>query len=316
MNVFSRIVGIFTIALLLLWCIGILVSDQWTWSQWLAWIPTPLVILLLVISSGVYQVVKNKTSAVALGLLAIALLAWFCFGENHLFRNTGTVGKIKIVGWTMSHSKKTVAKESAEIIVGLRGDITLLTHGWYVRGEPNIQEWLGDQGYTVVNSQFTLLTKYTPLDVQTLIAADGMYLSSFVLDTTQDIGDVLVVWAIDLPSSVSQSKMDIAIRVRQLLDSVSSTPPDLVIGDFNMTRNSAAIVHMFPTLHDVAETAGSGLLASFPAPFPLYLIDHVLMNSQYRATSYELINPHLGRHQIQVTEIEPMNQQNPSSLNE
>jgi hypothetical protein len=304
MKVVPRILGVLAMALLLLWCIGILFSDQWVWSQWLAWIPTPLVILLLVISSSVYQTAKNKTSAIAVGVLSIALLAWFCFGENQLLRKRGPHGRVNIVGWTMSHSKKTIANESADIIVDLRGDITLLTHGWYVRGKPTIQEWLGESGYKVVNSQFTLFTKYLPLDVQTLIAADGIYLSSFVLDTTEDLGDVLVVWAIDLPSSVSRSKMDIAKRVRHLLDTVSATPPDLVIGDFNMTRNSSAIVYMFPELHDVADTAGVGLLASFPAPFPLYHIDHILMNAKFRATQYELINPHLGRHQIQVTEIE------------
>ena len=100
--------------------------------------------------------------------------------------------------------------------------------------------------------------------------------------------------------------MEIAKRVRYLLDSVSTIPPDLVIGDFNMTRNSVAIANMFPELHDVADIAQTGLLASFPAPFPLYHIDHILMNTQFKATTYELINPHLGRHQIQVAEIEQL----------
>ena len=54
--------------------------------------------------------------------------------------------KLKIVGWTMSHPKENVAEESAAIIVNLNGDITLLTHGWRVRGEKSIQDWLGDHG--------------------------------------------------------------------------------------------------------------------------------------------------------------------------
>jgi endonuclease/exonuclease/phosphatase family metal-dependent hydrolase len=99
--------------------------------------------------------------------------------------------------------------------------------------------------------------------------------------------------------------MEIADRVLRLLQTVDTTEPDIVIGDFNMTRNSFAIQTMFPELHDVAIDSGVGVLASFPVEYPLYHIDHVLIGSQLRAANYKLINPHIGRHRIQVAEINP-----------
>jgi hypothetical protein len=305
MKWFTRIAVFFAIVTFVLWFLGVLLSDRWVWSQWLAWIPTPVVLFFFVIAGAFCICTKKRAFALAIGGGAIVVSIWCCCVEHHLLSNRGNAGAIKIVAWTMSHSKKAVAKQSADIVVELNGDITLLTHGWFVRGEPAIREWLGQSGHKVINSQFTLLTKFTPLKVQTLIASDGIYISEFILDTTAILGDVLVVWAIDLPSAVSSSKMEIANRVLRLLQTVDTTEPDIVIGDFNMTRNGFAIQTMFPELHDVAIDSGVGVLASFPVEYPLYHIDHVLIGSQLRAANYKLINPHIGRHRIQVAEINP-----------
>jgi hypothetical protein len=70
-----------------------------------------------------------------------------------------------------------------------------------------------------------------------------------------------------------------------------------------MTRNSVAMKLIFPELHDISEEVGVGFLSSFPMNFPLYHIDHTLMNNRYTPVRYELINPHIGRHQIQLIEI-------------
>jgi len=304
MKLVSRIVGGGAMTLFMLWCVGSLFSDRWTWSQWLAWIPTFFVIIFLALSSVLlYVEKKNAYASVFLGG-TIALLIYFCCVEHQLQKSIEQRGALKIVGWTMSHPKAMVAAESAECIVQLNGDITLLTHGYKVRGEKVIEDWLGDTGRKVINSQFTLLTKFTPIKVQTLIASNGIYISSFTLDTTAVLQKNLVIWAVDLPSTLVQPKMEIAHRIRRLLQSIEATPPDLVLGDFNMTRNSVAIETMFPTLKNVASQSGIGLLASYPMEFPLYHIDHILINDSLTPTYYILFNPHIGRHRIQVMEIE------------
>ena len=303
MTLLARIIGSLAVVTFLLWGIGVIFSDRWLWSQWLAWIPTPILILFFLTSSIMFFCNKNKTVSILFVCCTIVTILLFSVVENRLVGNNCDTGDIKIVGWTMSHPKGNVAQESANIIVALNADITLLTHGWRVRGEPTIQNWLGTNRHKVINSQFTLFTIYKPIEVQSLIASDGMYISEFVLDTTSITGGHTILWAIDFPSSVNRSKMSIAKKVHQLLDLIDVEKPDIVIGDFNMTRNSASIKELFPELHDASADGGIGLIASFPVQFPLYHIDHILLSDKFHAAFYLLENPYLGRHRIQVAEI-------------
>lgn len=292
---------VFTIGILVtaFWITGRICSDRWAWSQWLAWIPTLVVIATLLLSSTITFKRKRKTYCIVSCVLACLLTLHYLCIEQRFFYQNKCVGDLSIVGWTMSHSKRRVAKESAEIIVELDADITLLTHGWYVRGESIIADWLQPEGRRVVSGPFTLFTKYSPKKVQALVASDGIFISQFILDTKSVLGNDLVVWAIDLPSSLSVSKMNRAKQVLQLIQPQEAVTPDVVIGDFNMTRNSASIKTMFPNMVDAASECGTGLLDTFPMEFPLYHIDHILLAPSTTACSYDCINPHIGRHRIQ-----------------
>ena len=304
MTLGTRIANFIAIGFSSLWIIGAILSDRWSWSQWLSWIPTPIVILVFTLVALLFFFThKRKLSMLYFGCAVITTI-WFCSFEHQLFSSKNGKGTVSILGWTMSHPKDKVAEESANLIVQMNSDITLLTHGWRVRGEPAIREWLGTSRHRVVNSQFTLFTKFAPVKIQTLIATDGKYVSSFVLDTTSVLGDVLVLWAVDLPSSLTISKMDTAHRIRRLLQSVDTMQPDIVIGDFNMTRNSIASKTIFPNLQNAASSTGTGILASFPVEFPLFHIDHILFGSRLTMLNYTLINPHIGRHRIQVADFD------------
>jgi hypothetical protein len=287
-----------------LWLLGNLISDRWGWSQWLAWIPTPVVLVLLITTLLFTFVSKCKKLSAFVTVIFVTSLLWFVFKENKFFANTTSQQGLKIVGWTMSHPKEAVSKESADQLIKLNGDITLLTHGWHVRGENSIKEWIGKNNKRVISGPFTLLTKLKVIEVRTLIASDGVYISMFTIDTTEQLEKPLVLWAIDLPSSLTTIRMNTASRVRRILDSIEYKQPDVVLGDFNMTRNSYAIKTMFPTLIEASDIGGKGLIASYPANFSLYHIDHILLSKAFNCSSYELINPDIGRHRVQIALID------------
>ena len=183
---------------------------------------------------------KNEGRVFSCFLSALSsplFLSWFPSSSLRLPEN----------GVRISHSKEGNSLESAQELVRLDGDLTLLSHGWYVRGEPIIKEWLGAGGRKFVNGPFTLLTKQKMLNVQTLVASDGVLISMFEIDTTPALGRPIILWAVDLPSSFRDSKMTIAKRARILIDTQSAPPPDIVIGDFNMTRNMETMSYLnFP----------------------------------------------------------------------
>ncbi len=300
----SIAISIFTLTITGLWLLGNLISDRWGWSQWLAWIPTPVVLVLLITTFFITFISKCKKMSAFVTVIFTTSLLWFVFIENKFFADTTSQQGFKIVGWTMSHPKEAVSKESADQLIKLNGDITLLTHGWHVRGEHSIKEWIGEDNKRVISGPFTLLTKLKVIEVQTLIASDGVYLSMFTIDTTKQLGKPLVLWAIDLPSSLATIRMNTASRVRRILDSIEYKRPDVVLGDFNMTRNSYAIKTMFPTLIEASDIGGIGLIASYPANFSLYHIDHILLSKAFNCSSYEVINPGIGRHRVQIALID------------
>ena len=286
-----------------LWVLGIVFSDRWAWSQWLAWIPTIVVLVLMLIAAIIAACTTLRLQMFVLSVIAGALFCWLTLIENSLFHDSSASGDLRIVGWTMSHPKKNISDQSALEVVQFDGDITLLTHGWYVRGELAINEWLGNDGHKLISGPFTVLTKLQPIEVRTIIASDGIYISLFVLDATPMLGRTITMWAIDLPSNVGEPKMKVVARTLRLLDKVNVPPPDIVVGDFNMTRNSVAMRTLFPSLHDASDDSASGWLASYPRTLPIYHIDHTLISDTLIAINYKLINPHLGRHRVQLTEL-------------
>jgi hypothetical protein len=303
MKRFAVFVAVFSVVFYCLWLVGLILSDRWGWSQWLAWIPTLFILVLLAAALVLYSIEKRSKALFFLTPLFLTSVYWFIFEENRFFSSADSSGSIRLVGWTMSHSKKNVSYESAKEIIRLNGDITLLTHGWYVRSEPIIKDWLGVGRRVVTNGPFTILTKHDVLEVQTLVASEGIYISKFVIDATEKIGKTIDLWAVDLPSDLFTPRIETAERALRLYSQVESNQPDIVIGDFNMTRNSYAIKHMFPNLIDASNLGGSGLLASFPLHFPLYCIDHTLVGRELVCNSYVFSNPHIGRHRVQITEL-------------
>lgn len=298
----SRIIAGIMISVVLLWLVGRFLSDRLALSQWLSWIPTLGVAAILVVGSGFALAARRRCWAVLAAVLGVTALCWWAFAENHLFQERDGTGDIRLVAWTMSHSKAR-SREHAEEVIRLDGDITVMTHGYIVRGEKTLKEWLGPRGKRLINGPFTVLTRFRAVEVQTLIASDGVHLSMFILGTKKELGRHLVLWAIDLPSEFNESRIATARRTRRLLSDVDAPPPDIVVGDFNMERNSAAIKVMFPALADAWDEAGSGLSSSYHRVLPLYHIDHMLLGPSVRAVSYKLVNPGIGRHRVQVAEL-------------
>ena len=286
----------------LLWLIGNALSDQYFITQWLEWMPTLIVLALLAFASIALACMRAWAHFILSACMCIVVSIWYSMYENKLFVPCGGTGELSMVAWTMSHSKKAFAKESAELIVELDADITLLSHGWFVRGEEQINEWLGDSGKKLVRFPFTVLTKVPPIEIKPLIASDSIHIVSFTFDTSETLGRNTVLWVVDFPSSLSRSRYAIAMASKRLLSEIECSTPDIVAGDFNMTTDSAAIRFLFPQLRD-ASHHGCGVMASYPRVFPLYMIDHTLVAESFEVATYKLLDPNHGRHRVQWIEL-------------
>ncbi len=285
------------------WIIGNVLSDQYFITQWLEWMPTLFVLAMLTFTSLVLACMRAWKQLILSVCLCAAISMWYSMYENKLFAQCDGSSELTMVAWTMSHPKKDFSKESAEFIVNLDADITLLSHGWYVRGEEEINEWLGDSGKKLVRFPFTVLTKVPPVEIKPLIASDSIHIVSFTFDTTKELGRNTVLWAVDFPSSLSRSRYAVAMSSKRLLSEIEWSVPDIVAGDFNMTTDSASIHYLFPQLRDASQLGGCGIMASYPRVLPLLLIDHTLVCESLDVKAYKLLDPNHGRHRVQWIEF-------------
>jgi endonuclease/exonuclease/phosphatase family metal-dependent hydrolase len=150
-----------------------------------------------------------------------------------------------------------------------------------------------------------VITRLPVLEARPLVAGDGITIAVFRLDATGELGRPLTLLAVDLPSDPKRPRYEIALTARRLLASAAAPPPDIVVGDFNMTRGSAALKALFPRLAHAFDQAGRGYGATFRRGFPLYHLDHTLLADTVTATDYALVDLELGRHLAQRVELAP-----------
>ncbi|UCD76118.1 MAG: hypothetical protein JSV91_04185 [Phycisphaerales bacterium] len=289
-------------AAVLAWLLGRLLSDRWAFSQWLLWIPTaamlPAVLLGIFGALAPGRKVRLKRRRLRIwALCAICIAGYFSFIEHRLFRGAPPAqGELTIAHWNMTHWRTEADRLR---VLDLLCDITILVDAWGLRRDPDLLDSLPEDQTAFYVRRFMIITNQPIIEARPLIAHDAADVALLRLDCTETLGRELVVYAVDLPSDPKLPRARTARQLRDLIAEADGPPPDVVVGDFNMTRNGAALGFAFPSLHHAFDDGGHGYTASYHRVFPLYHIDHILLNDSLRAVRYDLINPNLGRHCIQ-----------------
>ncbi|MHC5005533.1 MAG: endonuclease/exonuclease/phosphatase family protein, partial [Planctomycetota bacterium] len=290
------------------WCVGRLVSDRYAWSQWLLWIPTPAAIALAVVGLLAAARPDGRRPAPArrrprrlvtwLAVL-VALAGYLGLIEHRYLRPGGPPPNgVTFVHWNMVATRATPRSELAATLVREDADVTIITNPTVLRGEPAWRSWIEDKTDRS-QTRFAVVSRLPLRRFRALVAADGILVTLLELDATASLGRPLVTWLVDLPSDPVLPRMEIAKRARRLIEQVNAPPPDLIIGDFNMTRGSASLRRIAPGHRHAFDLAGSGYGATYPVRYPLYHIDHVLVGPGLGVADYRLIEPPVGMHRLQ-----------------
>ena len=308
--------GLVALAMLVLiaWLTGRIVSDRYGWSQWLLWIPTPGAILAALLGClGALRPAdkphRRRRRLLVWGITALALVGYFTLHEHRIFRRSpSSTAGLRIAYWNPNSG---AIRDSAEarntMFIDLDADLTILANARGFKQYDPLAATLGPEGRALRVRPFFFFTRLPLLEYQTLISNGGIEVVHLRLDATATLGRAISIYAVDLPSDPKSPRLKTARRLRRLLDSVAAGPPDIVIGDFNMTRGGAALRTAFPDLEHAYDQAGHGYGATYPRAFPLYHIDHVLLDDSLQALDYRLVNPGLGRHVIQVAQLRTRN---------
>jgi len=298
--------GLLTLALLTLiaWLTGRIASDRYAWSQWLLWIPTPVAIAAGLL--GVLGSLGHRRLILVFAIVVVLIAAYFAGFEHRFVRAHGTESSgLRIAFWNGNSSGDGDHTKLNDVLLALDADLTILTNAGHHRRYERLTASLGQHGKRFRAWPFMVFTRLPLLEYRSLVSNEGIEVLHLRVDATARIGREISIFAIDLPSDPRIGRMKVAKRLRLLLGSADAPPPDIVIGDFNMTRGGAARRAAFPDLEHAYDQAGHGYGATYPRAFPLYHIDHVLLDDLLQALDYQLVNPGIGRHVIQVTDVRP-----------
>ncbi len=285
---------------LLAWLIGVVFSDRTILTQLCSWVPGFLIIPIAVI--GMWAA-GNRSMKIVWACVAVLAPAWWLFVDQPLrpFDNEAT--GLSLVQWTMSHDK-TDREMHADVLMELDADITILTHGYGVRGSPSLLEWLGPDIQPYKYGHFTILTRLPVRQVRSVATSNDISLKMVEIDTISQLGQPLRILAVDFPSGLFRSRMELARQARQWLMDRGGGDIDIALGDFNMAGNSAAINMLLPGMRDAWSLAGVGWGPTFPRSLPMYHIDHVLVADWINVSRASTIDPGIGRHRLQLVYLE------------
>ncbi len=288
------------------WVMGRIFSDRYAWSQWLLWIPTPAAGLAAGLGLAAASLRRGRARLVAWGAGFAAVAAHFALVEHRFLRGAPGSGRgptLRLVHASITDTGPGVRAMYERELERLNPDIAILSipvpagELWRLASE------MPSAGTPVAAWPFLLFSRLPVLEARPLVASNGIYATVFRLDAAATLGRTITVYALDLPSAPRIARAALARRTRAMLDAAEAAPPDVVVGDLNMTRGGAALGALFPDLDHAFGQAGSGYGASFHRAFPLYHIDHILLGPGLRAARYELHDPGFGRHRFQVVEL-------------
>jgi len=291
------------------WLLGRNVSDRYAWSQWLLWIPTPAVLLAVAAALAVGcrrddVPGRRRRRLIAWGVTGGVVLGFFGFIEHRFGRTApGGDATLRLVHASVQTSGPRILDAYGAGLTALDGDVTIVSSLIPSRSISRLTDRLDGLGQAVMVWPFVMFTKLPVLEARPLVANSEMRVAVYRVDATASVGRVVTIWVVDLPSDPRRPRGELARRVRNILDKVISDPPDLVVGDFNMTRGSVSLARVFPDLSHAFDEAGHGYGASFHRGLPLYHIDHALLADTVHAVNYELVDIGVGRHLVQVIDL-------------
>ena len=310
LNVLCVLLTVLAAAAVGAWLAGRVVSDRWTFGQWLLWIPTPAmlpaVLLGLLGALGPGRRPRFRRRRLWSWIAAAAAIAvFFGFFEHRLLRGAPDPGRsVHVAYWNMTHEKSAEDRaRHVEAIIDLLGDVTILLRGWGIVRHHELLESLPEDVTAFHLGKISVFSRLPIIEMRQILARERIEVYLLRIDCTETLGRTLVIHAIDLPSDPHLPRMEVARQARRLLAQANAPPPDIVVGDCNMTRGSAALALLTPGLRHAFDEGGHGYAASFHRAFPLYHIDHVLLDESLRCTRYDLVDPGVGRHHAQAAWI-------------
>lgn len=295
------------VLLVALFCVLVgsqILTDRIGSLQWLWWTPRVFLAAPLVLGSVVLWLASSGAERRRNGLLAAAALATALFTtwSDWGLPKPRPEGSTRIVFWNVCYADRAEAEPAIDFLVSLDADALVLTDpGLLFSG--NGRERLIEHGYTIATpGRFAVAARIPLIEAVPLYATRHRALSRIRLEPS---GRPLVIDAVDLPSETTLHRYPSMRAFAGAIEPLRSTPADVTVGDFNITRGSASIELVVPGTREAFAEAGVGWGGTYSRTRPLIAIDQMMVADTWIAARAEVIDPGLGRHRALVVDLVP-----------
>ncbi len=273
------------------WAVGQAFRDR-TWvTGLLFYLPTPLLLAaLLVLGAAALRARLRKLGALLL-LLASVHAVFVAAVENSFAPRPEadpSSGVVRVVHWNVCWGV-TGWPDARRLLLDLDAD-------GYVLSEPP-REFSADDfpGYDTVrlSGPVAVAVRGRLAEVRTL--RDSRVAKVHAVTWRSERGELLLFVA-DFPSSLRVHRHP---QLTDLNALVAEHGPDLVLGDFNAPRRSAALSALPPGYAHAYDAAGSGWSYTWPVPAPVYSIDQCVFGPRVLPVRHDLVTSRLSDHRLQ-----------------
>lgn len=282
------------------WGIGQILRDVSWLSSLLFYIPSPVLVVGLLVAAAVCLWKKQRRSAVLLFVLMLVPLALVLFVENRLAGmppQPSGAEPLRLVHWNVLHG----ALGWDGVVAELRehnADLYLLSEFPDEEEIPATAALLGDGYRGIQASNLGIIARGNLRDGQWLARGEGMKAYGFVWDSPA--GECRVLFG-DMDANLLLPREPRLVRMREAL---LEWDADLVAGDFNAPRRSRVLSALPDGYAHAHNAVGSGWSYTWPVPLPVYAIDQCIVGSRLRPLRYDLVTSLRSDHRLQVLEFE------------
>lgn len=288
------------------WVVGFVATDRWRATQFLWWVPSPAYLAAALpgaIVAGLFGrrvAPRWRLAAISAFTAMFGAAVWNDVGWRGARPNDGD---LSLVHWNASWPDADECSEAARSILARDADVVVISNPHRFFGDGRAALWRG-RGYdVVVAGSFAIASRIPLLEARAVDVGLGQSAGTFVLDARATHGRMLTLLAIDLPSSPTRERFAIAADFAARLGHQLGRAPDIVVGDFNITRGSASLSLLSEGMHHAWDDGGRGWSGTWPRSFPALHLDHVFLSPPLSASLYQAFDPGSGAHRAQECHI-------------
>lgn len=305
MRTVARSVGV---TLFAIWAIGQLLRDRTLATAWAFYLPSAVVLGILLLLAAFEVLRRRRRQAVVLLLLALPPALAVLLVENRWQGRPEAVrsevasdaadrrADLRVVAWNVADFPRGVERAAA-LLRALDPDLVLLSEA---PGKPplELEHRLGGGLRLTPLGSMAIFARGEPLAVEWLAREDELQVA-FVRWPIADRR--LGVLAVNVISSPRVPRDPLLERVLAMIE---ARAPDLVLGDFNAPRRSLALARLPAGFRHAYDAAGSGWSSTWPAALPLLAIDQTIVGPRLVVRGYSLRTTRISDHRLQLTELD------------